>query len=116
MEGALYTNIFFDHCRIINLGKGEQVDIEIATECNVVSTVSIFREADEKHPHLQHCTNLGKLLARYTPNTFRENCHDKGKMYVVGTGKLGLSQIGNYRLTENGDVKNYQTQMYTTMG
>lgn len=54
VEGALYTNIFFDHCRIINLERGEQVDIEILTECNVQSTVSIFLEADEQHPHLKH--------------------------------------------------------------
>lgn len=63
-------------------------------------TVSIFRDTDEQHPYLQHCTNLGKVLSRYTPNIFRNNCHDRGKMYVVGTGKSGSSQIGNYLQTD----------------
>ena len=105
VEGALYTNIFFNWCRKINLGKGERVDIQITTEDNVVSTVSIIREKNVQHPQLQHCTNLGKVLSKYTPNTFRKNCHDRGKMYVVGNGKLGSSQIGTYRVTENKDVQ-----------
>ena len=60
VEGALHTNIFFDWCRKINLGEGEQVDIQITTEDNVVSTVSMIQEGNVQHPHLQHCKNLGK--------------------------------------------------------
>ena len=70
VEGALYTNLFFSHCRIIDLGKGEKVDIDIKTEFNVQSTISIIVEPDVNHPHLRHCIKLAKILSRYRPNTF----------------------------------------------
>ena len=101
VEGALYTNIFYSSCRIINLCKGQHLDIVVTTEHNVKSIISIYVEADEHHPHLCCCQKIGRLLSKHRPNTYRKNCKDKGEMYVVGTGKLGSSNVGTYKLTES---------------
>ena len=122
VEGALYTNIFISNCRIIDVGKGEKLDIEIKTQLNVQSTISIFHEPDENHPHLCHCTNLAKVVSRHRPNTFRKNCNDKGRMFVVGTGRLGSSHVGTYQLTEYPGVEmalsnlKYADQYYRSIG
>ena len=42
---------------------------------------------------------LGRLLCRYNANTFRRTCHDKGEMYVLGRGKIGV-KTKTYQLTE----------------
>ena len=100
IEGALYTNIFLDRCRIIDLGRGESLDIDIRTECEIESTVTVIVDPKQSHPHIRACHQLGRTLSRFKPNTYRKNCKDKGKMYVVGTGNLGSSIIGTYAITE----------------
>ena len=89
VHGALYTNIFHDTCRTINLGKGEGLDITVMTELNIESTVSIFVEPNRDHPHLHNCCNLGRIILTYLPNSYRKNCGDKGCMYIVERGRLG---------------------------
>ena len=122
VEGALYTDPFISNCRIIDLGKGEKLDLDIQTEFNIQSTISISLEPDKNHPHLCHCVKLAKIVSRYQPNTFRKNCHDKGEMFVVGTGRLGSSRVGTYQLTDYpgvaealSDLK-YADQYYCNIG
>ena len=105
IEGALYTNIFYNQCRIIDMGKGEQLDINVITQSNVESTISIIVEDNVDHPHLHHCRKLGRILSKFCPNSYRKNCNDKGNMYIVGRGKLGSSGVGTYKLTEDEEVK-----------
>ena len=99
VEGALYTNLFYDQCEITNPTKGERIDINIVIECHLRSTVSIYVDPNEHNEHLHHCLKLGRLLSRYNTNTFWRTCHNKGNRYVLGRGKISV-KTDTYQLTE----------------
>ena len=46
VEGALYTNIFYSNCRVLDLSRGQHLDINVTTEDNCRTKISIHVEAD----------------------------------------------------------------------
>lgn len=76
------------------------MDIDVRTDCEIESTVTVIMKPNQSHPHIRACHQLGRTLSKFKPNTYRKNCRDKEKMYVVGTGRLGSSIIGTYALAE----------------
>ena len=42
---------------------------------------------------------LGDALCKYPDNTSRSRTNDKGKMHVVGRGRMGNGAVGTYKLT-----------------
>ena len=59
LEGALYRSIFDNSARVINISAGEVLNLNVITQYNTVTTMTIFLEENKHHPHLINCNRLG---------------------------------------------------------
>ena len=105
LEGALYTRIFDNSARVINLTPGEVLNLNVITQYNTVTTMSLFVEGNKHHPHLINCSRLGRELSKFRGNTCRQQCRDRGHMYIVGSGMKANKEIGIYHLTNEPSVQ-----------
>ena len=99
LEGALYRTIFDNSARVINLSAGEVLNLNVITQYKTVTTMTIFLEENKHHPHLINCNRLGRELSKFRGNTCRQQCRDRGHMYIVGSGMKANKEIGIYHLT-----------------
>ena len=114
LDGALYSNIFSDSSRVINLSPGEILNLHIKTENNIFSKIRIFVEKNKDHVHLQNCQRLANILSKYRANTSRSQCCDRGNMYIVGTGSKANNDIGLYELTKRKKIQSAISKLVQT--
>ena len=101
VDGALYTKLFEENVEYIRLCPGDYLNIAVTLEDGSQTTINMFREPIPKHnEHLMNCRNLGIFLKDCQANTARRNRRDLGKMFILGSNKLGNGTIGNIKLTE----------------
>ena len=102
IDGAIYSELFYENVEYIKVYPGDFININVSLEDGTQTVIKIFRDFNSKlNEHLQNCRRMGSFLKKYPPNTFRKNRLDKGKMFIIGAGKLGNGSYGNFKLTEN---------------
>lgn len=69
LDGALYTSIFQDSACVINVSRGEVVNLNMITKNNIITTMTIFVEENKDNLHLRNCKRLGRVLSQFRGNT-----------------------------------------------
>ena len=100
VDGALYTNIFYDQAEIIDINPGDSVDIIVRLFNGHTTTVSAFVEENLNCRHLKNCFRIARKLSACSPNTYRKTTLDGGNMHIVGVGPKGDGTTGMYKLTK----------------
>ena len=103
-----------DSYEIIDIQDGETIDINIITERNETTTLSIFWDTKNDDPHLHNCRNLGRRVSQEKANTLRSTTFDKGNMYIMGNGMKRDGSVGTYNLTKYDGVEDALKNIVTT--
>ena len=114
IDGAHYTDIFYDQAEVIDIMPGNSIDIIIRLEDGHTTTVSAFVDEDPHCKHLTNCYSIAKKLSESSANTYRKTTMDKGDMHIVGVGPKGDGSKGIYKLTNCDGVHDLLKQLTLT--
>ena len=114
VDGAIYTKLFVDCADIICPIPNTLINIDVTLDgSNESTSVIITCDMNPNSIQLVSMNELGHSLNLCGDNTNRGNKNDKGKMHILGKGKMGNGSIGVYRLTDSSQAISDATSKVT---
>ena len=117
VDGALYTRLYHECTDIIYPIPNRIIEIDV-TLCDTheISTVRIIYDNNILSKELLAMNELGAALDSYTDNTSRGKKNDKGKMHIIGRGKMGNGKVGTYKLSQmSTDITDATSKLTSTL-
>ena len=92
----MYTKLFNDSVDVIYPIPNRIIELEILqSDTHEISSVKIIYNKNVKSKELLAMNELGEALCTYADNTSRVRTKEKGKLHVVGRGRIGNGTVMN---------------------